>query len=164
MKATMRSVPPQGHRSGSSSKTLRIKSAHRRRNACFEAGLWVGSCSGVSIGEQSPGSLATSDVVLERRCVVAVIEQRMSPRLWDLRDDACQELERVDCFEPREKLARVVVRGFGSVENMSSGFGPLQTGKAHGGSKHVASDFFESVLFARGDPHGIVDGEATSLP
>ena len=57
MKATMRSVPPQGHRSGSSSKTLRIKSAHRRRNACFEAELGVGWCSWV-FGEIPLGSEA----------------------------------------------------------------------------------------------------------
>jgi len=96
--------------------------------------------------------------------IVPIVEERMSPRLWDLRDDARQELESIDFFELREELARVAVRGFGSVENMSRGFSPLQSGKTHGGSKHVASDFFESVLFARGDPHGIVDGEATSLP
>ena len=96
--------------------------------------------------------------------VVPVIEQQMSPWLWDLGDNAGQELESVDFFELREELAGVVVRGFGSVENVSGGFGPLQSGKAHGGSKHVASDFFERGLFARGDPNGIVDGEATSLP
>jgi hypothetical protein len=96
--------------------------------------------------------------------VVAVIEEQMSPGLWDLRDHPCQELEGVDFFEPREKLTRLVVRGFGSVEDVRGGFGPFQSGKAHGGSKHVASDSFESVLFARRDPHGIVDGEATSLP
>ena len=88
----------------------------------------------------------------------------MSPRLWDLGDDARQELESVDFFEPREELARVVVRGFWSVENVSRSGSPLQSGKAHGGAKHVASDCFESVLVARGDAHGIVDGEATSFP
>lgn len=96
--------------------------------------------------------------------VVAVIEEQMSPRLWNLSDHSCQELERVDFFDPREKLTRLVVRGFGSVEDVSGGFGPFQSGKSHWGSKHVASDFFERVLFARGDAHGIVDGEATSLP
>lgn len=88
----------------------------------------------------------------------------MSPRLWDLGDDPSQELKSVDFFEPGEKLAGVVVRGFGSVENMSGGFGPLQSGKTHGGAKHVASDGFERVVFARGDPHGIVAGEAASWP
>ena len=39
MKATTPRVPPHGHRSGSSSKTRRIKSAHRRRKACFEGGF-----------------------------------------------------------------------------------------------------------------------------
>jgi hypothetical protein len=96
--------------------------------------------------------------------VVPVIEQQMSPWLWDLDDDAGQELESVDFFEPLEELSGVVVRGSWSVENVSRGFGPLQSGKAHGRSKHVASDCFERVVFARGDPHGIVDGEATSLP
>ena len=88
----------------------------------------------------------------------------MSPWLWNLGDDPGQELESVDFFEPGEELAGVVVRGFGSVENMSGGSGPLQSGKADGGSKHVASDLFESVLFPRGDADGIVDGEATALP
>jgi hypothetical protein len=47
---------------------------------------------------------------------------------------------------------------------VSGGFGPLQTGKAYRRAKHVASDFFESVLFAGWDPDGIGDGEATAFP
>ena len=34
--------------------------------------------------------------------VVAVIEEQMSPRLWDLGDDCCQELESVDFFDTGE--------------------------------------------------------------
>ena len=45
MKATTRSLPPQGQTRGSTSKTRWIKSAHRRRSACFRAGLRVGSSS-----------------------------------------------------------------------------------------------------------------------
>ena len=62
--------------------------------------------------------------------VVPIIEQQMSPWLWDLGDCPGQELESVDFFELREELAGVVVRGFGSVENVSGRFGPLQSGKA----------------------------------
>ena len=41
--------------------------------------------------------------------VVPVIEEQMSSGLRDLSDDASEKLERVDFFEPREKLTRVVV-------------------------------------------------------
>lgn len=41
--------------------------------------------------------------------VVPVIEEQMSSGLRDLSDDANEKLERVDFFEPREKLTRVVV-------------------------------------------------------
>ena len=72
-----------------------------------------------------PRSLASSSNDV---CVVSVIEQQMSPGLWDLGDDARQELERVDCFEPREELARLVVRGFGRVEDVRRTRAPLHSG------------------------------------
>ena len=60
--------------------------------------------------------------------VVPVIKEQMSLRLRDLSDDSCQELERVDFFEPREKLTRVVMRVLGSVENMRRAWTPLHSG------------------------------------
>ena len=54
--------------------------------------------------ENPPGS---SDYV----GIVPIIEEQMSPRLWDLGDDARQELESIDFFEPREELARVFRNG-----------------------------------------------------
>jgi len=60
--------------------------------------------------------------------VVAVVKEQMSPGLRDLRDDACQELESVDFFERGEKLSWIVVRGFGSVENVRRAWAPLHSG------------------------------------
>jgi hypothetical protein len=71
------------------------------------------------------GELQFPEVVSNDIRVVAVIEEQVSSRLWDLGDDAGQELESVDFFELGEELARIVVRGLGSVENVSGGFGRL---------------------------------------
>jgi Amidohydrolase family len=60
--------------------------------------------------------------------LVSVAEQQMSARLRDLSDDSRQELESVHCFEAREKLPRLVMRGLGSVEHVSRAFAPLQSG------------------------------------
>ena len=60
--------------------------------------------------------------------VVSVVKEQMSPRLRNLCDDSCQKLERVDLFEPREELTRVVVRSLGRVEDVSRARAPLQSG------------------------------------
>ena len=68
MKAITRSWPPRGQRSGSSSKTLRIRSAHRRRKACYALGsgsarLLVARCE----KKRSARTVEKSSVVLEPR-------------------------------------------------------------------------------------------------
>ena len=88
----------------------------------------------------------------------------MSPGLRDLSDDSGQEVESVDFFEPREKLSWIVVRGFGSVENVRRAWAPLHSGQAHGGAEHVAGDVFESLTFARWDTNGIIDIETAPSP
>ena len=61
--------------------------------------------------------------------IVPIIEEQMSPRLWDLVMTRPKKPESIDFFEPREELAGVVVRGLGSVENASRGGSPSQSGK-----------------------------------
>ena len=96
--------------------------------------------------------------------VVPIVKQQMTPRLGDLSEDAGQELEGVDFFEPWEKLTGVVMRGFGSVENMRRAWAPLQSGQTHRGAKHVASDVFEGFALACGDTNGVIEVEAAPAP
>jgi len=92
---------------------------------------------------------------------VPIIEEQVSLRLWDLCDDAGQKLESVDLQQAGEKLARVVVvRGFGSVENMRRAWGPLHSGKAHGRAEYVTGDVFESFSLSCGDTDGIIDAKS----
>jgi hypothetical protein len=96
--------------------------------------------------------------------VVPVIEEQMSLGLGDLSDDACQKLEGVDFLEAREELARLVVRGFGSVEYVRRAWAPLHSGQAYWRTKHVPSDVLESIAFAGGDANGIIDVETAPPP
>ena len=85
----------------------------------------------------------------------------MFPRLWDLGQDAGDELEGVDALGPR--AVAVMALWLREVEDLIAIWLEHQSDQAHGRTDHVADQRLERLGVACEQTHLIVDGEAECL-